>query len=154
MQMTALSYKKNEARPGSYTISNKLVRSGRLGALISSGAIYGVTSNPTIFGQSIQKNEGDYNAEITRMAAEGKDAFAIYDALTQRDIAEGADLFRPLQEVNAVDGWISLEVLPSLAHDTTGTVAEAPGASQARSRGPTSSSRCRRPPRGSRPSGR
>lgn len=124
--MTApVAYRKRGQAVWLDTISNKLVRSGRLGALISSGAIYGVTSNPTIFGQSIQKNEGDYNAEITRMAAEGKDAFAIYDALTQRDIAEGADLFRPLHDGNAVDGWISLEVLPSLAHDAAGTVKEA-----------------------------
>src|SRR5450755_589163 len=107
------------------SISSKMIRSGRLASLIDAGSIYGVTSNPTIFGQAIVKNEGDYNAGIDRLAREGKDSFAIYDALTQKDIAEGADAFRTLNDKNPVDGWISLEVLPSLAGDTEKTVAEA-----------------------------
>jgi len=107
------------------SISSKMIHSGRLASLIDAGSIYGVTSNPTIFGQAIVKNEGDYNAAIERLAREGKDAFAIYDALTLKDIGEGADAFRTLHERNPVDGWISLEVLPSLANDTERTVAEA-----------------------------
>jgi transaldolase/glucose-6-phosphate isomerase len=107
------------------SISNKMIRTGRLKSLVDAGTIYGVTSNPTIFGQAIEKNEGDYNAGIERLAREGKDAFAIYDALTQADIAEGADTFRAIHDRNPVDGWISLEVLPSLARDTGKTVAEA-----------------------------
>jgi transaldolase/glucose-6-phosphate isomerase len=107
------------------SISNKMIRTGRLKSLIDAGTIYGVTSNPTIFGQAIEKNEGDYNAGIERLAREGRDAFAIYDALTRQDIAEGADAFRVIHDRNPVDGWISLEVLPSLARDTEKTVAEA-----------------------------
>jgi transaldolase/glucose-6-phosphate isomerase len=107
------------------SISNKMIRTGRLKSLVDAGTIYGVTSNPTIFGQAIEKNEGDYNAGIERLAREGKDAFAIYDALTQQDIAEGADAFRAIHDRNPVDGWISLEVLPSLARDTEKTVGEA-----------------------------
>jgi transaldolase/glucose-6-phosphate isomerase len=107
------------------SISNKMIRTGRLSSLIEAGVIYGVTSNPTIFGQAIEKNEGDYNAGIERLAREGRDAFAIYDALTQADIAEGADTFRAIHDRNPVDGWISLEVLPSLARDTGKTVDEA-----------------------------
>ena len=107
------------------SISSKMIHSGRLSSLIDAGSIYGVTSNPTIFGQAIVKNEGDYNTGIERLARDGKDAFAIYDALTQKDIGEGADAFRALHERNPVDGWISLEVLPSLAGDTEKTVAEA-----------------------------
>ncbi|HEY3349967.1 MAG TPA: transaldolase [Thermoanaerobaculia bacterium] len=107
------------------SISNKMIRTGRLKSLIDAGTIYGVTSNPTIFGQAIEKNEGDYNAGIERLARDGKDAFGIYDALTQQDIAEGADAFRAIHDRNPVDGWISLEVLPSLARDTEKTVAEA-----------------------------
>ncbi len=107
------------------SISNKMIRTGRLTSLIDAGTIYGVTSNPTIFGQAIERNEGDYNAGIERLAREGKDAFAIYDALTRGDIAEGADAFRAVHDRNPVDGWISLEVLPSLARDTEKTVAEA-----------------------------
>lgn len=107
------------------SISNKMIRTGRLAAWIDTGSIYGVTSNPTIFGLAIKNNEGDYNDTIDRMAKEGADAFAIYDAITRRDIAEGADLFAKLHAKNAVDGWISLEVLPSLAADVEKTVAEA-----------------------------
>ncbi len=70
------------------SISNKMIRTGRLKSLIDAGTIYGVTSNPTIFGKAIEANEGEYNAALERLAREGKDAFAIYDALTQADIAE------------------------------------------------------------------
>jgi len=107
------------------SISSKMIHSGRLSSLIDAGSIYGVTSNPTIFGQAIVKNEGDYNAGIERLARDGKDAFSIYDALTRKDIGEGADAFRALHQKNPVDGWISLEVLPSLAGDREKTVAEA-----------------------------
>jgi transaldolase/glucose-6-phosphate isomerase len=107
------------------SISAKMIRSGRLASLIDAGSIYGVTSNPTIFGQAIVKNEGDYSAGIERLAREGEDAFAIYDGLTRKDIAEGADAFLSQHDKNPVDGWISLEVLPTLASDTAKTVAEA-----------------------------
>ena len=116
------------------SISSKMIHSGRLSSLIEAGSIYGVTSNPTIFGQAILKNEGDYNAQLERLARDGKDAFAIYDALTRKDIAEGADAFRALHDRNPVDGWISLEVLPSLAADTQKTVAEAKRLSSALAR--------------------
>lgn len=124
--MTApIAYRRHGQAVWLDSISNKMIRTGRLKSLIDSGTIYGVTSNPTIFGQAIEKNEGDYNAGLERLAREGRDAFAIYDALTQGDIAEGADAFRAIHDRNPVDGWISLEVLPSLARDTEKTVAEA-----------------------------
>ena len=107
------------------SISDRMIQDGRLAAWIASGTIYGVTSNPSIFGQAIERNEGDYNDRLASLARQGKDAFAIYDELTRRDIAAGADLFRAQHEANPTDGWISLEVLPSLARDTEGTVAEA-----------------------------
>lgn len=107
------------------TISNRMIREGRLGSLISDGTVYGVTSNPSIFGQSIQKNEGDYGHALVRHAEAGADAFSIYDQLTRRDIAEAADLFRPQHAENPEDGYVSLEVLPSLAHDAHATVDEA-----------------------------
>ncbi|MGZ5430253.1 MAG: transaldolase [Thermoanaerobaculia bacterium] len=116
------------------SISSKMIHSGRLSSLIEAGSIYGVTSNPTIFGQAILKNEGDYNVSIERLVRDGKDAFAIYDELTRKDIAEGADAFRALHDRNPVDGWISLEVLPSLAADTQKTVNEAKRLSSALAR--------------------
>ena len=53
------------------SISSKMIRTGRLKSLIDAGTIYGVTSNPTIFGQAIEKNEGDYNATLERLARDG-----------------------------------------------------------------------------------
>lgn len=122
---TPIEYRRRGQAVWLDTISSKMIHSGRLSSLIEAGSVYGVTSNPTIFGQAIVKNEGDYNAHLERLARDGKDAFAIYDALTRQDIAEGADAFRALHEKNPVDGWISLEVLPSLAADTQKTIAEA-----------------------------
>src|SRR3974377_2111568 len=106
------------------TISSKMIRSGRLSSLIEAGSIYGVTSNPTIFGQAIEKNEGDYNANLERLPPHGADALPISDTPTPGDIAEGADTFRLIHEKNPVDGWISLEILPSLASETEKTIAE------------------------------
>ncbi|HQR47157.1 MAG TPA: transaldolase [Thermoanaerobaculia bacterium] len=107
------------------SISDRMITSGRLAAWIGAGTVYGVTSNPTIFGLAVERNEGDYSAAIARRAAAGADAFTIYDELTRHDIARGADLFAAQHAANPEDGWISLEVLPSMAHSEEETVAEA-----------------------------
>jgi len=107
------------------TISARMIASGELASRIAAGAVYGVTSNPTIFAQAVGKGDGDYEARIANLADEGKDAFAVYDELTRGDIAAGADLFAAQHAANPEDGWISLEVLPSLAFDIEATVAEA-----------------------------
>lgn len=107
------------------SISARMIASGELAGRISAGAVYGVTSNPTIFAQAIAKSDGDYEARIANLADEGKDAFAVYDELTRGDIAAGADLFAAQHAASPEDGWISLEVLPSLAFDADRTVEEA-----------------------------
>lgn len=107
------------------SISARMIATGELAGRIEAGAIYGVTSNPTIFGQAIGGGGGDYEPRIVNLADEGKDAFEVYDDLTRGDIAAGADLFAAQHAANPEDGWISLEVLPSLAFDIEGTIAEA-----------------------------
>lgn len=107
------------------SISARMIATGELAGRIEAGAIYGVTSNPTIFAQAIGKSDGDYEPRIANLADEGKDAFEVYDDLTRGDIAAGADLFAAQHAANPEDGWISLEVLPSLAFDIEGTIAEA-----------------------------
>lgn len=107
------------------SISARMIATGELAGRIEAGAIYGVTSNPTIFANAVSKSDGDYEERITILGEEGKDAFAVYDELTRGDIAAGADLFAAQHAANPEDGWISLEVLPSLAFDIEGTVAEA-----------------------------
>lgn len=107
------------------SISARMIASGELAGRIAAGEVYGVTSNPTIFAQAIGRSDGDYEARIANLADEGTDAFAVYDELTRGDIAAGADLFAAQHAASPEDGWISLEVLPSLAFDVEGTVAEA-----------------------------
>jgi transaldolase/glucose-6-phosphate isomerase len=107
------------------SISARMIASGELAGRIAAGAVYGVTSNPTIFANAVSKGDGDYEERITLLGGGGLDAFAVYDELTRGDIAAGADLFAAQHAANPEDGWISLEVLPSLAFDIEGTVAEA-----------------------------
>lgn len=107
------------------SISARMIASGELAGRIAAGAVYGVTSNPTIFAQAIARSDGDYDGRIESLAEAGADAFAVYDELTRGDIAAGADLFAAQHAAHPDDGWISLEVLPSLAFDAERTVEEA-----------------------------
>ncbi len=105
-------------------IRRGLIESGELGELISQG-ISGVTSNPTIFEKAIN-GSSDYDAAISKLVYENRTIDEIYDALTMDDIARGADLLRPVYDrTQAVDGYISIEVPPTLAADTESTVKEA-----------------------------
>ena len=105
-------------------ISRDILESSELDELISQG-IRGVTSNPSIFDNAISGSD-TYDPELTQLAAEGTDAFAIYDALSQADIVAAADRLLPLYKAsNGGDGYVSLEVSPDLAYDTAGTVLEA-----------------------------
>lgn len=99
-------------------------RSGALKALVDQG-VRGMTSNPAIFEQAIAHSD-DYDSAIQTLAAEGKSAEEIYEALALEDIAEAADVLREVYDyTDGLDGYVSLEVSPNLAHDTTGTIAEA-----------------------------
>ena len=106
-------------------IHRTMLSSGELKTLIEVRGVRGVTSNPTIFEQAIGKSDA-YDAEIARLAREGKDALGIYEALAIADIRGACDLFRPIHEMSGGnDGFVSMEVSPRLAHDTAGTLAEA-----------------------------
>lgn len=106
-------------------IHRELIASGELRRLIERDGIRGVTSNPTIFEQAIAGGTA-YDAAIAALAAEGKDARAILEALTVEDVAAACDVFAPIYEMTqGGDGFVSLEVAPDLAHDTAGTIAEA-----------------------------
>ena len=106
-------------------ISRELLASGELARLIAEDGVLGVTSNPTIFQKAISTGTL-YDAEITRLAAENRPIADIYEALAIADIRAAADLLRPVYErTGGIDGYVSLEVSPYLAHDTAGTVAEA-----------------------------
>jgi len=107
-------------------INDGLLQSGELKALVDAGAVYGVTSNPTIFKNAIASGKYSYPAEIVRLAGAGKSAEEIFDELSARDIARTADLLaETYRKGTGRDGFVSLEVPPALAHDTQGTIAEA-----------------------------
>jgi transaldolase len=106
-------------------ITRNLLRTRVLRRYIEELAVTGLTSNPTIFDHAI-KNSKDYDDAIKRKLAQGKSGEKLFFELALEDLTEAADLFRPIYDQTCgVDGWVSLEVSPSLAHDTKSTVAEA-----------------------------
>lgn len=91
--------------------------------LISQG-LRGMTSNPSIFQNAITQSDS-YDSQLEQLVHEGKNLNDIYEALVLHDIAQAADRMLPIyEESHALDGYISLEVSPELAHDSAGTVAE------------------------------
>jgi transaldolase/glucose-6-phosphate isomerase len=105
-------------------IRRALIEQGELAELLTLG-VTGVTSNPTIFEKAIAGSM-DYDTAIATLTAQGKTVEEIYEALTLDDIQRTADLLRPIYDrTDGADGYVSLEVRPTLAHDTQGTVAEA-----------------------------
>jgi transaldolase len=106
-------------------ITRELLESGTLARYIDELAVTGLTSNPTIFDHAI-KNSTHYDAGIRRRVKEGKSGEDLFFELALEDLTRAADLFRPIWErTRGVDGWVSLEVSPLLAHDTATTLAAA-----------------------------
>src|SRR5437660_2989502 len=105
-------------------ITRNLLNTGVLRRYIDELSVTGLTSNPTIFDHAI-KNSRDYDDAIKRKLAEGKSGEALFFELALEDLRQAADLFRPIYDrTNGIDGWVSIEVSPTLAYDTPGTIAE------------------------------
>ena len=106
-------------------ITRDLLTSGTLKRYIDELSVTGLTSNPTIFENAI-KNSTAYDASIREKLEEGKSGEELFFELALEDLTQAADLFRPIYDrTNGVDGWVSLEVSPLLAYDTTSTIAAA-----------------------------
>ena len=106
-------------------ITRNLLKTGVLRRYIDELSVTGLTSNPTIFDHAI-KNSSDYDDAITSKLAEGKSGEKLFFELALEDLTQAADLFRPVYDRTCgVDGWVSLEVSPLLAHDTKSTIAVA-----------------------------
>ena len=104
------------------SISRKLVEGGGLQRYIDEFSVTGLTSNPTIFDKAI-KDSRDYDASIRKHAAAGRSGEALLFEVVLEDLVRAADLFRPAHDASGgVDGWVSLELSPRLADDTTGSV--------------------------------
>src|SRR4029078_10595665 len=106
-------------------ITRDLLDSGTLKQYINDLSVTGLTSNPTIFDHAI-KNSTAYDTTIARKLAKRESSEALFFDLALEDLTRAADLFRPIyDETNGVDGWVSLEVSPLLAHDTASTLSAA-----------------------------
>ncbi len=106
-------------------ITRDLLTSGTLRRYIDELSVTGLTSNPTIFDHAI-KNSASYDSAILKKLAEGKSGEQLFFELALEDITQAADLFRTIWErTEGVDGWVSLEVSPLLAHDTQSTLSAA-----------------------------
>ena len=105
-------------------IQRGLLENGEFFSMISDGLIYGVTSNPSIFNNAISKSS-DYDSDLLPMLKEGKPAIEIFETLAVKDIQDACDLFTNIyQESDGHDGFVSLEVNPTLANDTDATCEE------------------------------
>ncbi|HLX39605.1 MAG TPA: transaldolase [Ktedonobacteraceae bacterium] len=105
-------------------IDRSQLASGQFKRMLVEDAITGVTANPTIFEKSISSGHA-YDEQMNQLIADGKSTNEIYEALIISDIRSVADLLRPIYDrTNGLDGYVSLEVSPELAHDTEGTMKE------------------------------
>src|SRR5499426_3704799 len=106
-------------------ITRDLLKSGTLRRYIDELSVTGLTSNPTIFDHAI-KNSTAYDAAIREKLAQGRRGEDLFFELALEDLTRAADLFRPINDrTSGVDGWVSLEVSPLLAHDTASTLTAA-----------------------------
>jgi transaldolase len=103
-------------------ITRDLLDKGTLARYINELSVTGLTSNPTIFDHAI-KNSTAYDEDIRRRITRGKDIETLFFELALNDLRRAATLFRHVHEqTNGLDGWVSLEVSPVLAHDATKTL--------------------------------
>ncbi len=106
-------------------ITRGLLTSGTLRRYIRDFSVTGLTSNPSIFDLAI-KNSNFYDDAILQKRKQGKSGEGLFFELAIEDLRQAADLFRPVHDATSgMDGWVSLEVSPSLAYDAAGTIQEA-----------------------------
>lgn len=106
-------------------LTRDLIESGELKQMIDTKGLLGITSNPAIFEKAIVGNK-TYDAAIEAGIRSGKSLMEIYESLIFDDIRNACDIFRPVYDAShGVDGYISIEVPPTIAHDTAATIAEA-----------------------------
>lgn len=106
-------------------LSRERITTGNLADLIATRNVSGVTTNPTIFATALSKGHA-YEAQVAELAASNTSTDDAIFRITTDDVRDAADIFRPVWEAtNGVDGRVSIEVSPDLAHDTDATIAQA-----------------------------
>ncbi|HEV7908307.1 MAG TPA: transaldolase [Pseudonocardiaceae bacterium] len=106
-------------------LSRERLQTGNLAKLVSDYNVVGVTTNPTIFAAALSKGES-YDEQVRALAARGADTHAAVREITTDDVRDACDVFRDIWErTDGIDGRVSIEVDPRLAHDQERTAAEA-----------------------------
>ncbi|MBD0389608.1 MAG: transaldolase, partial [Nostoc sp. C3-bin3] len=106
-------------------LSRDIIQSGELKDMVENQGISGITSNPAIFEKAIAGNV-IYDADIEAGVRANLPTDKIYESLVFADIRYACDILRPVYEAsNRLDGYVSIEVPPTIAHDTEATITEA-----------------------------
>lgn len=106
-------------------LTRDLIQSGELKDMVENQGICGITSNPAIFEKAIKGN-AIYDADIEAGVKAGLPTYKIYESLIFEDIRNACDILRPVYDSSdGLDGYVSIEVPPTIAHDTQSTIAEA-----------------------------
>ncbi|KZL49087.1 transaldolase [Nodularia spumigena CS-591/12] len=106
-------------------LNREVIQSGELKDLVENQGISGITSNPAIFEKAIANN-AMYDADIEAGIRAGLPTYKIYESLVFADIRNACDILRPVYEADhRLDGYVSIEVPPTIAHDTEASIAEA-----------------------------
>jgi transaldolase len=105
-------------------LSRDLLETGELQRMMKEDAVVGVTSNPTIFQKAISQGNA-YDEQLKELLGHENDAKEIFLRLAVRDVESALELLAPVHEANAQDGYVSIEVDPTLAYDTKATYDEA-----------------------------
>ncbi len=107
-------------------LSRDRLTSGNLSELIRTSWVRGVTTNPAIFQSAISTGAAAYADQLAKLTAEGNDVDQVIRAMTTDDVRNACLLFSDLyQQSGGVDGRVSIEVDPRLAHDTEATIRQA-----------------------------
>lgn len=106
-------------------LTRDIVKSGELKDMVTNQGICGITSNPAIFEKAIAGNV-IYDADIEAGVRQGLPTYKIYESLVFDDIRNACDILRPVYDSSeGLDGYVSIEVPPTIAHDTEATIKEA-----------------------------
>jgi transaldolase len=106
-------------------LSRDLIHGGGLQKMIEENAVVGATSNPTILQKAMTSGDA-YDEQMRELSSQGLDAKACFWRMAERDIADACDVFGPVWEAgHGRDGYVSLEVDPTLAYDTLASFREA-----------------------------
>ncbi|MFC7494039.1 MULTISPECIES: transaldolase [unclassified Nocardioides] len=105
-------------------LSRERIETGNLAKLVDEKSVVGVTTNPTIFAAAIANGER-YDEQVAQLVDKAEPVDRVIFELTTEDVRNACDILKPVAERTAADGRVSIEVEPSLANDTEGTIASA-----------------------------